>query len=174
MGLTGIGRGVFLAPLVIGFGWAAEANGGVFSALHLGKLCRWVGSNLVGGQRTADRIWLYAGAVLIGAIVGTAIRLRYLSHTATRYVLAAILASAGHPVVISLGHPVALASADFSDDCHRAPDAEHFPHSVALRHRNRCRWLLHLRGNRPHTAAALPIERDELRGSFDHLVGDVE
>lgn len=95
-GLTGIGGGVFLAPLVIAFGWASPRQTAALSPPFI------LANSVVGlaatwyvGQTPAGETWLYAGAVLLGAIAGTVIGLRYLSHAATRYLLAAILASAG-------------------------------------------------------------------------------
>jgi uncharacterized membrane protein YfcA len=95
-GLTGIGGGVFLAPLVIGFGWASPRQTAALSPpFILANSAVGLAATWYVGQRPADGIWLYAGAVLVGAVAGTVIGLRYLSQTATRYVLAAILASAG-------------------------------------------------------------------------------
>jgi uncharacterized protein len=47
------------------------------------------------GQTPASGTWLYAVAALVGAALGTSAGLRLLSQNMTRYVLAAILASAG-------------------------------------------------------------------------------
>jgi uncharacterized membrane protein YfcA len=95
-GVTGIGGGVFLAPLVIGFGWASPRQAAALSPpFILVNSVVGLAATLYVGQTPADRAWIYAGAVLAGAIVGTAFGLRYLSQTATRYVLAVILASAG-------------------------------------------------------------------------------
>jgi hypothetical protein len=44
---------------------------------------------------------LYAAAALVGAVVGTAIGLRWLSQTAPRFVLAVILLAAGFQLVFS-------------------------------------------------------------------------
>jgi uncharacterized membrane protein YfcA len=95
-GLTGIGGGVFLAPLVIGFGWASPKQTAVLSPPFIlansvvGLMATWYVA-----QTPAGQTWLYAGAVLVGAVVGTVVGLRYLSQTATRYLLVAILAAAG-------------------------------------------------------------------------------
>jgi uncharacterized membrane protein YfcA len=47
------------------------------------------------GQAPSPETWVYAGAALAGAMIGTTMGLRWLSEAATRYVLAAILATAG-------------------------------------------------------------------------------
>jgi len=47
------------------------------------------------GQTPSPETWVYAIAALAGAMIGTTIGLRWLSQTVTRFVLAAILATAG-------------------------------------------------------------------------------
>lgn len=94
-GLTGVGGGVFLAPILIALQWAsprqtsamsapfilANSTVGLFGALHA-------------GQAPSASTWLYAIAALAGAALGAAIGLRWLSQTATRTLLAAILGTA--------------------------------------------------------------------------------
>jgi uncharacterized protein len=95
-GVTGIGGGVFFAPIVIGFGWATPRQTAALTPpLILANSVVGLVATWSVGQTPADRVWLYAGMVLVGAVAGTLIGLRYLSHTATRYLLAVILASAG-------------------------------------------------------------------------------
>jgi tungstate transport system permease protein len=47
------------------------------------------------GQAPSLETWVYAMAALVGAMIGTMVGLRWLSQTVTRYVLAAILTTAG-------------------------------------------------------------------------------
>ena len=47
------------------------------------------------GQTLAADTWLFALAAISGAMIGTAVGLRWWSQTMTRYVLAIILAAAG-------------------------------------------------------------------------------
>jgi hypothetical protein len=47
------------------------------------------------GQTLAADTWLFALAVIVGAMIGSIIGLRWWSQTMTRYVLAVILAAAG-------------------------------------------------------------------------------
>jgi uncharacterized membrane protein YfcA len=95
-GLTGVGGGVFLAPILIGLHWASPKQTAAMSAPFI-----WANSavGLVGamysGQLPSADTWLFAVAALAGAIIGTMVGLRWLSQTATRYVLAAILGTAG-------------------------------------------------------------------------------
>jgi uncharacterized protein len=50
---------------------------------------------LYAGQVPSGQTWLYAIGALAGAIVGTVVGLRWFSQAITRYVLAAILGTAG-------------------------------------------------------------------------------
>jgi hypothetical protein len=47
------------------------------------------------GQTLAPGTLVFSGAALLGAVIGTAIGLRWMSERTTRYVLAAILLFAG-------------------------------------------------------------------------------
>jgi hypothetical protein len=50
---------------------------------------------LLAGQKLAPGMFFYSLSALAGAVIGTAIGLRWMSERATRYVLAAILLFAG-------------------------------------------------------------------------------
>lgn len=95
-GLTGVGGGVFLAPLLIALHWASPKQTAALTAPFIlaNSLFGLVGAVYAGQTPTGDT-WFYALAALAGAIIGTTIGLRRLSQNTTRYVLAAILALAG-------------------------------------------------------------------------------
>ena len=95
-GLTGVGGGVFLTPLLIALGWASPRRAAALSPPFI--LCNSVlglVAVLLAGQRLAPGTLLYSGGALAGAVVGTAIGLRWMSERATRYILAVILLFAG-------------------------------------------------------------------------------
>ena len=95
-GLTGVGGGVFLAPLLIGFGWASPKRAAGLSPPFI--LCNSVlglAGVLLAGQRLASGTLLYSVGALVGAVIGSAIGRRWMTEHATRYVLAAILLFAG-------------------------------------------------------------------------------
>jgi uncharacterized protein len=95
-GLTGVGGGVFLTPLLIAFGWASPRRAAALSPPFI--LCNSVmglGGVFLAGQTLAPGILLYAVGALAGAAIGTAIGLRWMSERATRYSLAVILLFAG-------------------------------------------------------------------------------
>jgi uncharacterized membrane protein YfcA len=94
-GLTGIGGGVFLAPILIALHWASPKQTAALSApFILANSAVGLAGAMARGQIAAPETWVYAIAALAGAMIGTTIALRWLSQTVTRYVLAAILATA--------------------------------------------------------------------------------
>jgi uncharacterized membrane protein YfcA len=95
-GLTGVGGGVFLTPLLIAFGWTSPRRAAALSPPFI--LCNSVAGLLgifLAGQKLAPGTLLYSVGALAGAIVGTAIGVRWMSERTTRYALAAILLFAG-------------------------------------------------------------------------------
>jgi uncharacterized membrane protein YfcA len=95
-GLTGVGGGVFLTPLLIAFGWTSPRRAAQLSPPFI--LCNSVlglAGVLLAGQNLAPGSVLYAVGALAGAAIGTIIGSRWMSDRATRYVLAAILLFAG-------------------------------------------------------------------------------
>jgi uncharacterized membrane protein YfcA len=95
-GLTGVGGGVFLAPIMIVAGWASVKQAAALSApfILINSIVALLGTIVAGGYVTAA-FGIYAVAVAAGAAAGTLIGRRFLSERATRYVLAAILLAAG-------------------------------------------------------------------------------
>jgi len=95
-GLTGVGGGVFLAPILIALHWASPKQTAALSAPFIlaNSAVGLVGA-MSAGQMPSPDTWLYALAALAGAMIGTTVGLRWLSQTATRYVLAIVLGAAG-------------------------------------------------------------------------------
>lgn len=95
-GVTGVGGGVFLAPAMIGLGWAtARQAAGVSAPFILGNSITGLAGALAAGQRPSVDTGVYAAAALAGAIAGTIIGQRFMGEKATRYVLACVLVVAG-------------------------------------------------------------------------------
>ncbi len=100
-GITGVGGGVFLAPALIGLGWATARQAAALSApFILGNSITGLVGVLAAGQRPTADVGLYAFAALAGAIAGTMIGQRFMSERTTRYVLAAILVIAGARLLV--------------------------------------------------------------------------
>ncbi|HEX2890504.1 sulfite exporter TauE/SafE family protein [Vineibacter terrae] len=100
-GLTGMGGGVFLAPVMIALGWASPRQAAAFSAPYI------LANSIIGfagvaaaGQQPAPGIVAYAAAALAGAAFGSAIGGRWMSNRHTRYMLALILAVAGGQLLL--------------------------------------------------------------------------
>jgi uncharacterized protein len=95
-GLTGVGGGVFVAPVLIGLGWVSPRQAAALSPPFI--LCNSIVgllAVLVAGQRIAPGAPLYSAAATVGAGIGAAIGVRWMSERATRYVLTLILLFAG-------------------------------------------------------------------------------
>jgi hypothetical protein len=95
-GLTGVGGGVFLAPVMIALRWATPKETSALSApfILVNSAVGLAGATMV-GQHPAPHTLVYGAAAVIGAVIGASLGLRWLSQNLTRYVLAAILAAAG-------------------------------------------------------------------------------
>jgi uncharacterized protein len=95
-GVSGVGGGVFLAPLLIIQGWASPRRAAYLSApFILFNSLLGFGGVWMAGQVPAPDTALYAAGALAGSVIGSAIGLRWVSDRTTRYVLAAILLFAG-------------------------------------------------------------------------------
>ncbi|WP_336492243.1 hypothetical protein [Methylobacterium nigriterrae] len=75
--------------------WLRKRAAGVSAPFILANSLVALVGVLAVGQRPAAGSAIYAGAALLGAVLGTAIGLRWLSQAATRYILALILLLAG-------------------------------------------------------------------------------
>ena len=100
-GLTGVGGGVFLAPILIALRWASPKQTSALSAPFIlaNSAVGLIGA-LYAGQMLSDQTWLYAIGAFAGAMIGTTVGIRWLSQVATRYVLAGILGTAGVQLLI--------------------------------------------------------------------------
>lgn len=91
-GLTGVGGGVFLAPLIIALGWTSPLRAAGLSPpfILVNSAIGLIGV-LMAGQRPSPDVIVFAFAAVIGAAIGTFVGLRFMSQAAVRYVLAIIL-----------------------------------------------------------------------------------
>ena len=95
-GLTGVGGGVFLAPLLLIGGWATpKQTVGLSAPFILANSAVAFLATRLAGQTVADGTPIYAIGSLAGAAVGTAIGLRWVSPRMIRIILAAILLASG-------------------------------------------------------------------------------
>jgi uncharacterized membrane protein YfcA len=95
-GLTGVGGGVFLAPILIASHRASPKQTAALSApFILANSVLGLAGALYAGQAPTADTWLFVLAALAGAMIGAIVGLRWLSQTTTRYILAVILGAAG-------------------------------------------------------------------------------
>lgn len=100
-GLTGVGGGVFLAPILIALRWTLPRQTAALSApFILSNSIVGLMAVLYARQLPSPHLALYAAGALGGAIAGTAIGLKWFSQATTRFVLAAILLAAGFELLI--------------------------------------------------------------------------
>ncbi|KWV54703.1 hypothetical protein AS156_06980 [Bradyrhizobium macuxiense] len=101
-GLTGIGGGVFLVPLILMLGWASPRQAAGLSPPFI--LCNSVlalAGVLLSGQSVNPEAVFYIFGAVLGAMLGTCIGLRWMTDRGTRYVLAIILLFAGVRLLLS-------------------------------------------------------------------------
>jgi len=95
-GVTGVGGGIFLAPLVLTFGWADVRQSAAISTVFnlLNSAAAFAGTWAVLPSLPAALPW-WLLAVGVGALLGSWLGLRRLPPHALRYVLAGLLIAAG-------------------------------------------------------------------------------
>lgn len=99
-GLTGVGGGVFLAPILIALQWASPKQTAAMSApFILANSAVGLFGAMYVGHTPSSQTWFFAIAALIGSFAGTMIGMRWLSQTATRVILAVVLGTAGLQLV---------------------------------------------------------------------------
>jgi uncharacterized protein len=95
-GLTGVGGGVFLAPILIALPWMSpKQTAALSSPFILANSTVGLLAVLYAGQFPSPHFPTYAAAALGGSVIGTAVGLKWFSQDLTRYILAAILLAAG-------------------------------------------------------------------------------
>jgi uncharacterized protein len=94
-GLTGTGGGIFLSPLLLFMGWSeTRTASGVAAAFILCNLVAGLLGNIASVQALPAELPLYAGAVLLGGLVGTTLGIK-LASPAVLKALGVVLVIAG-------------------------------------------------------------------------------
>jgi uncharacterized membrane protein YfcA len=87
---------------LIAFQWASPRQTAALSApFILANSAVGLAGAMITGQTPSPETPVYAITTLAGAVIGTTLGLRWLSQAVTRYVLAAILATAGLQLLFS-------------------------------------------------------------------------
>lgn len=101
-GLTGVGGGIFLSPLLLMLGWAGTKQTSAVAAPFI--LVNSIAGLAAGFAATSaslpGHIWILAGAVLIGGWFGAEYGSRRFANPVVRRVLAVVLALAGAKMVL--------------------------------------------------------------------------
>ncbi|WP_066651094.1 MULTISPECIES: sulfite exporter TauE/SafE family protein [Sphingomonas] len=98
-GLTGTGGGIFLSPLLLFFAWTTPKQAsGVAAVFILVNSIAGLAGNAASLQHLPPALPLYAGAVLVGAVIGTTLGIRLPSALVVRS-LAMVLMVAGAKLI---------------------------------------------------------------------------
>jgi len=95
-GLSGTGGGIFLSPLLLFMGWAPTRNvSGVAASFILVNSISGLLGNISSLQALPSALPVWAGAVLLGGLIGTQLGTRTLTIPGIRIMLALVLVIAG-------------------------------------------------------------------------------
>lgn len=95
-GLTGTGGGIFLSPLILLLGWEEpRKTSGVAVVFILANSAAGLAGNLTSLQRLPHELPWFAGAVLIGAALGSSLGVSRLPRTVLLQLLGVVLLIAG-------------------------------------------------------------------------------
>ncbi len=102
-GLTGIGGGILLAPLLILGGWAkARIVAGIAAAFILVNSAAGLLGVLSMSMQLPEELPLWTAAAVIGGFIGSELGSRHLGDVAIQRILAVVLAIAGLKMVFTL------------------------------------------------------------------------
>lgn len=95
-GLTGIGGGIFLGPLLLGTGWAGvRESAGVSAAFNLSTSVAGIVGHLSIARSLPPAIPYWAVAAVVGGTIGSGLGSRHLGDAALRRLLGLVLVIAG-------------------------------------------------------------------------------
>ena len=101
-GLTGVGGGIFLSPLLLMLGWAGTKQTSAVAApfILVNSIAGLAAGFMVKSASLPQHIWVLAGAVLVGGWLGAEYGSRRFANPLVRRVLAVVLALAGAKMVL--------------------------------------------------------------------------
>lgn len=101
-GITGVGGGIFLSPLLLLVGWAKTRQAsGVAAAFILVNSIAGLAGHLTSVQNLPGAIYVWGVAAVAGGAVGTELGRRRLATTTLRRVLSAVLVIAGLKMLLA-------------------------------------------------------------------------
>lgn len=101
-GLTGVGGGIFLSPLLLMLGWAGTKQTSAVAApfILVNSIAGLAAGFAAKSASLPGHIWILAGAVLIGGWLGAEYGSRRFANPVVRRVLGVVLALAGGKMVL--------------------------------------------------------------------------
>ena len=101
-GLTGVGGGIFLSPLLLIMGWAGTKETSAVSApfILVNSLAALTAGFVKNPVMPPDYVWVLMGTVLIGGWLGAEYGSRRFANPVVRRLLAVVLALAGSKMVL--------------------------------------------------------------------------
>lgn len=100
-GLTGIGGGIFLAPLLLLAGWCdVRSSAGIGAAFVLVNSVAGIIGQVASVHSLPAALPVWAAAAAVGGIIGSELGVRRLADVALRRLLAAVLAGAGLKLIL--------------------------------------------------------------------------
>jgi uncharacterized protein len=100
-GLTGIGGGIFLAPLLLLAGWSdVRSSAGIGAAFVLVNSVAGIVGQVASVHSLPSALPVWAVAAAVGGIIGSELGVRRLADVALRRLLAAVLAAAGLKLIL--------------------------------------------------------------------------
>ncbi|MEK6746168.1 MAG: sulfite exporter TauE/SafE family protein [Pseudomonadota bacterium] len=101
-GLSGTGGGIFLSPLLLFMGWAPTRNvSGIAASFILVNSIAGLLGNMSSLQALPPTLPVWAGAVLLGGLIGTQLGTRTLTIPGIRIMLALVLVIAGGKMLLT-------------------------------------------------------------------------
>ena len=101
-GLSGTGGGIFLSPLLLFMGWAPTRNvSGIAASFILVNSISGLLGNMSSLQALPSALPVWAGAVLLGGLIGTQLGTRTLTIPGIRIMLALVLVIAGGKMLLA-------------------------------------------------------------------------
>ena len=101
-GLTGTGGGIFLSPLLLFTGWAAtRETGGVSAAFILVNSAAALAGNIASVSALPSALPLWAGAAIVGGLLGSELGARRVATGTFRLLLALVLVVAGAKLILT-------------------------------------------------------------------------
>jgi uncharacterized membrane protein YfcA len=100
-GLTGVGGGIFLSPLLLMLGWAGTKQTSAVAApfILVNSVSGLAAGFVAKGAALPSYVWILAAAVLVGGWLGAEYGARRFANPVVRRVLAVVLAVAGAKMV---------------------------------------------------------------------------